>query len=447
MLAAGLTWIIPAGSYQRVHHENLGSEVIVRGSYQATESAPQTLVDVFQAPVRGLYDAHNGTIEAIDVAIFVLFVGGFIGVVNRTGALEIAMETIVHVFAAREAWLIPVLMSFFALGGSIYGMSEEALPLLALLIPIMLKRGYDTLVPVAIVVLGTTAGRFGSTTNPFFTGVASHAAEIDVFDGIIMRSAMLVAAWATCTWWIMRYARRIRQPVDCASSDQNAEFAQLSGRQNEARLSWRHMLVLVLFVLTIVTLLVGTVLGGWWMTAMSAHFLVCAILVAIAGKVGEREFVESFLDGARDLLGVALIIGLARGILVILRDGHITDTVLYAGETTLSGLAPAVFVTAVLVGEFLMAFLVPSSSGLSMLTIPVLAPMADLAGVSRVHVVTAAQAGASIMHLVSPTVASTMAMIAIGRVPYRQWLWFVAPLLPLLAAIGVAALTLGVMLD
>lgn len=444
--AAALTWIMPAGQYTRVQDPALGREIALRGSYHPVTPNPQTLVDAVKAPVAGFYDGATEKTRAVDVALFVLFVGGFMGVVNRTGAIDVAMVGTMRALAGREHWMIPILMALFALGGTTIGMEEEAVPLLALLVPLMLRAGYDSVVAVAIVLVGTAAGRFGSTINPFFTGIASNAAGISFTEGLGLRVVMLILAWLASTAWVMRYAARVRRNGSTSLlADRNAAIRAHFHTDSvpAAGLSRRQVLVLALFALTFGVLIAGVGHQGWWMTEMSALFLGSAIIIATVAGIGEKSFVESFVDGARDLLGVALIVGLARGVLVVMNDGRITDTLLHAGEAVLHDLSATGFLIGILCIDALMAIVVPSASGLSVLTTPIFAPLADFAGVPRSLIVTALQSGANITGLFAPTQAATMGMLAIGQVPYQRWLRFVWPLALIYLGIGVASLSIA----
>jgi uncharacterized ion transporter superfamily protein YfcC len=448
-LFAALSWIVPAGQYDRAHDVALDRDVAVRGSYHAVAANPQTPLDVIMAPVRGFYDPQTEKTRAVDVVLFVLFLGGFMGVVGATKAIDVGIVAVTRAMAGRELWMIPVLMGLFAVCGSTFGMEEEALPLLAVLVPVMMRAGFDSLTATAVVGLGTGAGRFGAMLNPFSVGIASNAAGTAYTEGIALRAVLLVAGWAICAAWVMRYAMRVKKdPSRSLVADLRAEIetAFHTGAPVAGALTPRQGVVLAIFVLTFTAMIVGVTLLGWWMGEMTALFLGASIVAAIAAGMGEGRLVEHFVDGARGLLGVALIIGLARGVLVVMDEGRITDTILHGGETMLAGLSPIAFINGVLLVEALMAVLVPSSSGEAVLTMPVLAPLADFAGVDRHFVVTAYLAGMNAITFVAPTQAAMMGMLAIGRIPLDRWFRFAAPLTVMLMAVAGLALSIGVAL-
>lgn len=450
VLVAALTWIIPAGQYDRVTSEALGKDVPVAGSYAPTDADPQGIFDVILAPITGFYDPVEYVANAIDVSLFVLIIGGFIGVVTATGAIDAGIARAMIRMKGRENWMIPFLMALFALGGTTYGMAEETLAFYVLLIPVMIAAKYDALTAVAVILLGAGIGVLGSTINAFSTVIASDAAGITFADGLVLRVIILALCWAVTVAFVMRYAARVRaDPTKSLVYDKKAanEAHFLAATPSEAAtFTGLHKVVLILFALTFGVMIWGVSIGGWWMAEMSGLFLVAAIAIGIIARLGEGKLVESFVNGARDLLGVALIIGLARGIVVVMDAGHITDTILHAAETSVAGLSQTAFILVIYWIEVGLSFFVPSTSGLAVLSMPVLAPVADFAGVKRELVVTAFATASGMVNLITPTSAVVMGGFAIGRIPYERWLRFVWPLLVVLTLIIMAALALAAIL-
>ena len=405
--AAAASWVVPAGQYDRIESVELGQEVPVPGSYKPVEANPQGVVDVFLAPIGGFYDSDTGKARAIDVALFVLIIGGFLGVVNSTGAIEKGIARAMQRLKGHE----------------------ETLAFYALLIPVLIAAGYDKVVAVAVILLGAGIGVLGSTINPFATVIASNAAGIRFTDGLALRAILLVLGWAACVAYVMRYAARVKKdpaksiladlaaPLDTPLTDEVTETAS-------ENLSRSQFAVLGIFILTFAVMIWGVSSQGWWMDKMSALFLFAAIVVALVTWMGEEKFTGSFVSGAGDLLGVALIIGIARGIVVIMDAGKITDTILFSGANLLSDLSPVGFVNVSFGIELVLSFFVPSSSGLAVLTMPIMAPLADFAQVDRSLVVTAYQSANGLVNLINPTFAVVMGALAIGGVPYNRWLRF-----------------------
>jgi len=449
-LVAALSWIVPAGHYQMVMNETLGKEVPVAGTYTHVAAHPQGIVSVIMAPISGLYDPDTGQAGAIDVALFVLIIGGFLGIVNKTGAIDAGIERVTKRLSGREEWMIPILMGLFAAGGTIYGMAEESLPFYTLLVPVMMAARFDPLVAASTVLLGAGIGTLGSTINPFATVIAANAAGIPFTHGIWLRVALLVAGWLICVAWVMRYARQVRQdPSRSVVADKQEEnIAHFLGgkRQQDLAFTGTRKLILVIFALAFAVMIYGVAVLGWWMGQISGVFLAAAIITGLLARMSEEELTSTFIDGARDLLGVALIIGIARGIVVVMDKGMITHTILHSAEGLVSGLSSIVFINVMYWLEVVLSFLVPSSSGLAVLTMPIMAPLADFARVDRDLVVTTYQAAPGIVNLVTPTSAVVMGGLAIARVPYVRYLKWVAPLLLLLTVLICLILSLGALL-
>ncbi|MGJ8606036.1 MAG: YfcC family protein [Marivita sp.] len=452
IFVAVLTWFIPARQYERVMSEEVGREIAVAGTYSEVEPNPQGFVDVMLAPIAGFYDPDSYVANAIDVALFVLLLGGFLGVVNATGSIDTGIRTAMAGMKGREIWMIPIMMSLFALGGTTYGMAEETLAFYAILIPVMIVAGYDAVTGVAIILIGAGIGTLGSTINPFATVIASDAAGIPFTDGIVLRVIILLGGLTICAAYVMRYASRVKKdPSRSVVSKQAAAHRQLFLADTEAgevddSLTGTQKIILVLFAATFGVMIWGVATQGWWMARMGALFLFAAIVIGIIGRLGEKKLTGSFVDGARDLLGVALVVGLARGIVVIMEQGLIADTILFSAEQSLGGLGDLAFINLMFWIEIGMSFFVPSSSGLAVLSMPILAPLADFAGVGRDLVVTAYQSANGLVNLINPTFAVVIGGLAIGRVGYDRWLVFIWPLMLILLVFISAALSIAAIL-
>ncbi|ULN66680.1 YfcC family protein [Vibrio gigantis] len=451
VLMAILTWVIPAGQYQMETNETLGRMVPMVGTYQTVDSNPQGVVDILMAPIQGFYDPGSYVARAVDVALFVLVIGGFLAVVTQTGAIDAGIAGTMKRLSGREKWMIPILMGLFALGGTVYGMAEETIPFYALLIPVMIAAGYDSIVGVAIIMVGAGIGCLGSTINPFATVIASNAAEINFMEGFALRAVILVLGWIVCVIYVMRYAEKVKNNPELSivahQKESNLEYFLHSKKQETPELNNTRKAVLAIFGLTFAVMMWGVSAAGWWMAELSALFLGSSILVGFVGRMSEVEITESFVNGARDLLGVALIIAIARGLVVVMDNGNITHTILYYAEGLLGGLNEIAFINAIYWVEAVMCLVVPSSSGLAVLSMPVLAPLADFAGVGRELVVTAYQSASGLPNLVTPTSGVVMGGLAIGRVAYSSWLKFIGPLLGVLCTMIMILLSIGVVIS
>jgi uncharacterized ion transporter superfamily protein YfcC len=468
VLVAIATWIIPAGQYEL---DDNGQPI--PGTYQQVDQNPQRIItDSLLAPINGLYgiEAEDGSISvwntgtlfgAIDVALFVLVIGGFLGITMKTGAINDGIARIVSRFRGREQWMIPILMIVFAIGGTTFGMNEESLAFYVLIITVMVAAGYDTMVGASLLLLGCGIGVLGSTINPFATGIASGFAGTSIDQGLIGRLVLLIVGTAIGIWFVMRYASKVKADPSASlvyahKAENEAAFPGADSGDEEAALPGREKAVLALFFLAFAVMIYGVIpwedLGipiptlWWWFPEMTASFLLFAILIGVVARMKEGELTATFVDGARDLLGVALIIGIARGITVVMNNGLITDTVLNAAEQAVAGVGGVVFIN-LMFGLFLpLSFLIPSSSGLATVAMPIMAPLAGFAGVPEYLVVTAYQTGNGLINLITPTSAVVMGGLAIARIGYGTWLKFVWPMLLILAILSMLVLTGGVLL-
>jgi uncharacterized ion transporter superfamily protein YfcC len=465
VLAAIATWLVPAGAYDL----NDAGEPIP-GSYHEVEASPQRiLVDSITAPINGLYGIedetgninyyNSGTLfGAIDVALFILVVGGFLGVTMKTGAIQTGIGRMVSRLEGREKLLIPLLMTVFALGGTSYGMAEESLAFYALVITVMIAAGYDALTGAAVVLLGCGIGTLGSTINPFATGIASGFAGISISDGLIGRLVILIVGLAIGIFFVMRYAAKVRADPSTSlvfdmKADNEAYFRADEQPGGPVEMTGQQKTILFLFILAFVVMIYAVIpwedLGvpiptlWWWFPEMTASFLLFAVIIGLVGKMSEGDLTSTFVSGAGELLGVALIIGIARGITVIMNNGQITDTVLNWAEQALADVGQAAFAIVMYLLFLPLSFLIPSSSGLATVAMPIMAPLATFVEVPERLVVTAYQSASGLMNLFIPTSAVVMGGLAIARVPYGRYLKWVWPLLLMLAVLTVLVLAVG----
>jgi uncharacterized ion transporter superfamily protein YfcC len=467
VVTALATWIIPAGQYAL---DPEGSPI--PGTYEEVPASPaRILVDSLMAPINGMYgieDPATGNVDvfnsgdlfgAIDVAFFILVIGGFLGITMKTGAIQAGIARLVDRLRGRERWMIPILMTVFAIGGTTYGMAEESLAFYALVITVMIAAGYDALVGALVLLLGCGIGVLGSTVNPFATGIASGFADVPISEGLGWRLVILIVGLALGIWFVLRYADRVKRDpsqslvYDMKEDNERHFAAATDGETGEVVLTSRHKVILGLFGAAFLVMVYGVIpwedlnIGlptlWWWFPEMTASFLLFAIVIGLVGRMGEGELTSTFVDGSRDLLGVALIIGIARGITVVMNNGQITDTVLYWCENALGDVGEAAFAVVMYLLFLPLSFLIPSTSGLATVSMPIMAPLAEFAGVSSSLIVTAYQSASGLINLVTPTSAVVMGGLAIARVPYGKYLRFVWPLLAMLAVLTIVVLTLG----
>lgn len=482
VIVAALSWIIPAGQYDLDEAGNF-----IAGTYHTVESTPQGLWDVVTAPIYGMIGTET-TAGAIEVSLFILIVGGFLGVVNATGALDAGIAAAIRSNRDNMDRLIWIMMAVFALGGTTYGMAEETVAFYPLIIPIMVTTGLDSVVGVATVLVGSGLGVLASTVNPFATGVASDMAGISMGDGLIVRLVFLVVMYIIGALYVTRYAHKVRDDEKNSVvyedlEEQRAEFSIDMDNAEGQGVTKKQRNVLILFGLTFLIMILSLIpwtdlnenftiftdihefllgipilgsligqsaipLGTWYLVEITMLFFVMAIVIGIVYGMSENKIVSEFIDGTKDLMSVALVVAVARGIQVVMNNGQITATILHWGEQSLANLNAGLFIFLIFIFYILMSFLIPSTSGLAAATMGIMAPLGAFAGVSPHLIITAYQAGSGIVNMVTPTSGVVVSATTMGRININTWWKWMAKLIVIVfivsAIILVGAALLGV---
>lgn len=411
----------------------------IPGTYTTVEANPQGITEFFQAPIAGMYDS-------IGVVFFVVVIGGFIGVVNHTGAFNVGIQSLSSVLEGREKWLIIIVTTLIAIGGTTFGMAEETIAFYPILVPIFLAAGYDAIVALAAIYLGSSIGTMCSTVNPFSTIIASNAAGINWTEGLIPRLIMLVLGTALCIWYLLRYAKKVKANPETSliySQKKELEARFLGDRsQQQLTMTSQTRLILGVFAVTFFIMVYGVSQLGWWFMEMTTLFFVSALVVGVLSHSSEKSFVSEFLQGASDLLGVALIIAIARGVTILMEQGMISDTILYSSANLVEGMDKGFFIVMMMMLFAGISFFVPSSSGLAVLSMPIMAPLADVVGLPRDNIVNAYQFGMGMMAFITPT-GLVLASLAMVNVTFDKWLKFVMPLLGMLIVLSSVMLLIN----
>lgn len=428
VIFAVLTWIVPSGSYQR--QEVNGREVTVAGTYEQSEKTyideetgdevdlRQGVFDVLQAPTRGIQ-------EAIEGVAFILIVGGSFQVITKTGAITSGMGRVVRRFKNKDILIIPIAMALFALGGTSFGMAEETLPFFAIFMPIMMAMGFDSMTAFMVVFVGARTGYIASTINPFNVLIAQGILGIQGNPQLWLRMIAWVVLTAVAITWVVLYARRVKKNPESSitfeddiakkvefAADESALDAEFTGRQKG---------VLAVFIAGMCLIIWGLVTQGWYMNEISAVFLAMGLLAGVIAGFSQDVIAQEFVAGIADFAFSAIVVGLARGILVIASDGMIIDTILNALATGLGGIPAVLFTTLLYAVENLLAILVPSSSGLAALTAPIFGPLTELMGLNPEAAVWALSMGSATMSLICPTSAILVAGLGVCKIKLGQW--------------------------
>lgn len=439
-LFAGLTWIIPGGSYERVEKE--GREIVDPGTFEYVPSQPAGLKELVLAPIDGFTDPF-----VILIICFIFIVAGAFSIIKKTGAFTLAIQKAAILFNRNHnlrPLFIPFFMVIFSLMGCIFGMSEEIIIFIPLFVPLALALGYDSIVGVSVPFIGASAGFAGAVVNPFTIGVAQELAELPMLSGWEFRVGVWVVMTLAAILIVSVYARRIHKnpllsPV--YEEDQNRSKEISTNTSDDIPFTWNQKGVLLLFVTGIGVLIYGAVNLGWYITEMAALFLVIAVFSAIIGRLTGDEAANAFIDGMKDVLAAVVVIALSRSILLMITDAKVIDTILYGLSNATAGWHPVVSAEIMLVIQTLINFVVPSGSGQAALTIPIMAPLGDLTGITRQTVVLIFQMGDGITNMIIPTSGITLAVLGMGKIPWITWaswlglrlLWFY-----MVAAIAIA---------
>jgi uncharacterized ion transporter superfamily protein YfcC len=481
-LVALLTWFLPAGQYDRLSYNkeaetftrthlkettkleatqktldeldvkiplekftngDIWKPISIPGTYQKLEPRPQGIVDYIKSPLKGI-------IGVSDIILLVLIIGGLIGIVNSTGAFEAGISWLANALKGKEYFLIILVTTLIAIGGTTFGLAEETIAFYPILIPVFLAARYDAIVALASIYIGSSMGTMASTVNPFSTIIASDASGINWTAGINGRFVMLTLGLLICIIYIIWYAQKVKKdPTKSIIYSQKDEIEKMFGSvvssESRIKLTLRLRLILIVFVLCFVVMIYGVSRLDWWFLEMTSVFFVGSILIGFIARIKERVFVDTFVKGATDLLGVAFIIGIARGVTILMEDGLISDTLLYYSSNLTNGMNKGFFINTMLYTYGGLSFFIPSSSGMAVLTMPIMAPLGDGVGVAREHIVNSYQYGMGLFAFLNPT-GLILASLAIVKVGYDKWLKFVTPLVLILLILTMVVLTILVYL-
>lgn len=421
IIAALLTWFIPSGQFKTVVETINGMEktTVVPGTYHQIDKAGygQGISAVLEAPAAGV-------INAVEVVAFVLIVGGAFGIILKTGAVDRGLFTLAQSLGDKGILVIPLSMILFSLGGSTFGMSEEVIPLFAVFVSLMFSLGFDSMTAILILFLGTQAGYIGSTINPFNVLIAQGVADVHGNPLLVYR----VVCWAVITLisilFTMHYAKKVKANPESSivyKNDQKVKH-KFQNFEVDKPFSTSDKWIIGGFIIGLMIMIWGIIAQGWYMVEISALFVGMGLYAGLVAKFNQKEIAEAFVEGCADFAYAAVIIGLARGVLVILENGMIIDTILNCLANLLGGLPKFMFSAILLIAQVIVTFFVPSSSGAAALTMPVMAPLADLVHINRDVVVLSNQFGNGLMNLISPTGGVLLAGLAIAEINFSKWL-------------------------
>ncbi len=427
LAAAALTWVVPAGEYERQEDPATGRQVVVPGTYRTVAPAPVTLTDA-------LVDIPKGMADAASVIFLVFLVGAAWTVVERTGVFGTLLDGLVARLRGHDTLVIPISCLVFATGGILIQMQEELIAFAPILVLLVARLGFNRVTAVAMSIGAAVVGATFSPINPFMVGIAQKVAGLPLLSGSAFRIAFLVPALGLYIWYTMRHAART-QTAGVASTAQEAA-AGASG--------WRMRTILLLIIGSFALFVVGVLRWEWDFDQMSALFFAMGIVVGLVGKLGLEGTAEAYVDGFKSMAYAAMIIGFARAIYVVMNQGHIVDTVVRGLFAPVADLPVTLTALGMMVAHGLLHLPVPSTSGQAVLTMPLLVPLSDLLGLSRQVTVLAYQFGVGLMDLINPTNGALLAMIAAVGVRLEEWWKFAVPVMLLLTVLAAVALVAAI---
>ena len=416
-----LTYVIPSGEYDRIRDEVSGKMIVLPESFHYVEGQRPGLFDIFLS-------VYRGYVSAADILFLVVFAYGFVFVLNRNGTLQASVHALIRIIGNRTQLLIPIGMIVFGLLGSTLGIFEETYGLIPVFAGIMHALGYDSFVGGAIVYLGVATGFAAATVNPFSVGIAQTLAEVPLNSGLAYRIVVFIVFEAVTIWYVMRYAARIKADPSrsilygCEEADTMAQGAA----PEDTTLTWRRKLCLLIFLLTIVLLLFGTMRWDWYIDELSAVFLAMMFLADLAGGSGLNEIMLHFIESTKHVVPSILVIGFTRGILIVMQNAKISDTIVYMLSSALQASTPVFSAIGMLILQSLINFFINGSSSQATITMPIMAPVADIVGLSRQTAVLAYCFGDGFSDMFWPTNCSLEC--GLMGVPLNRWYRFITPL-------------------
>ncbi|WP_417210182.1 YfcC family protein [Antarctobacter sp.] len=435
-LAALATHFIPAGVFDRITLPN-GRSAIDPDSYREVAATPVGLEDFMMAVPRGLVDASV-------VVFFTFIIGGMFMVIRHTGVIDVAVDKLTRRFAARSVLILPVLMVTFAVVATLIGTQELALVYVPVILPLMIALRFDSITAVGVALLATTAGFTAGVLNPINTGLGQTIAEVPLYSGAGLRAALFLALLGTAVVYVVIYALKVRANPDAslmADSARELEKRKLyqHGEAGAAmhftpRQFWAGLAALAFFGVMVW----GVLTRGWFMMEMAGLFVLMGITVGLIAGLTPTRICEAFNEGFRDVLVGAIIVGIARAVAVMLEQGQVMDTLVHGLGGLVGSFPDTLSAAGMFISQLGFNFIIPSGSGQALVTMPIMAPLSDIIGVTRQNAVLSYQLGDGLSNILYPTSGYFMATLALGGVSWDRWVRFFAPLFGLWVAIALA---------
>ena len=443
IIAALLTHIVPAGEYARIEDPNTGKTVVDPNSFTKVEGNPVNPFEVLSAVPRGM-------MAAAQITFFIFIVAGSFQIITSTGAIEAGIYKVASMLRGKEQLLIPIFMFIFSLTGAFLGFAEENIVFIPVAISLARALGYDAIVGMSLVTLGGAVGFNSGIMNPFTVGIAQGIAELPLFSGIGLRIIIWIVFLSVSVYYVMRYAKKIKdRPELSIIAD-----VELEERKNktvdlteEKTLSPSHYLVFLTLAAGLAIIVYGVYEFGWYINEIAAVFLGMGLISGAIGRINPNQMAQEFINGARGIIFGALVVGIARTILIVLQDGIILDSIIYGLASVISGLPKTLSAVGMFIVQSLINFVIPSGSGQAATTMPIMVPLADILGLTRQTAVLAFHFGDGFSNTFTPTASTLMASLSIAKISYDKWLKYYGKLFLIWTLMGAVFMVIAVIIN
>ena len=431
------SYLVPAGSFERVYDAAVDRDIVVPGSFQYAEQNPIGFFDLMMSLTLGIQNASY-------IIAFLLIIGGMFAIMDGTGAINAGLANVVRATRGKELIMIPVLMTVFGLMSCFCANFEEFLAFVPLILAVSLSMGFDSMTAMGIVFGSVAAGYGGAATNAFTVGVAQSIAGLPMFSGMTLRLVLFVALLLVSMAYVMWHANRVKKHPEkspCRTADLENAKKYVLDVENIAPLTGRQKLVLVVLLLAILWTIYGVLVHGYYIDELAAVFLTAGVVAGLLGGSRPSRICDDFLKGAANMLAPCMMIGMANAVVLMMTDAGIIDTIIYALSNLLLGLPSTLLAIGMFLVQTLFNLVVPSGSGQAAITMPLMAPLADMVGVTRQTAVLAYQLGSTFTDLIGPTSGEILVAGAMCGIAYPKWFKWLLPLFCLWCLVAFGFLT------
>ncbi len=433
-----LTYVIPAGEFERVRDEAKGTTVVIPDSFHNVDQNPIKLFELVQVVPRGMEDAAQ-------IIFFIFIVGGAFQIITATGTIEAGIGKLAKRLDGKENLMIPIFMLIFGIGGATFGMAEETIVFVPIGIALARALGFDAITGTAMITLGAACGFNSGLMNPFSVGVAQGIAELPLFSGIGMRICIFVVLLIITAIYIIRYAEKVKKDSSksVVAELELEEKGKIIDLENVPPMKAKHNIILLIVIAGFAVIIAGVFKFDWYILQIGSTFLTMGVISGLIGGLGPSKIAEEFVSGAKSIAFGALVVGVARGILIVMKDGLIIDSIVYGLANAIQILPKSLSVIGMYIVQVIINFFIPSGSGQAAATMPIMVPLSDLLGITRQTAVMAFQFGDGFTNSIIPTSAALMGYLSMGNIPYEKWFKFIWPLMLIWIGTGMAFLVVA----